>query len=99
MLGILNEGACPASSKRVRLEPMAPTNTPPDAHVAISSGRKWLARVLLALFVLWIVVKVIRVASIGDSYLLSREFDFMNPSGFGIVGFMSLIAYFFVRFW
>jgi hypothetical protein len=60
-----------------------------------STGRKWSARVLLAIAGLWIVVSVLMVLS-GHRSLLDA-LDFTNPSFLGIVGFLSLIAYFCVR--
>ncbi len=65
-----------------------------------SSGRKWSARVLLALVGLWIVIKVVmllRTISSGSSLALVSQFDVTNPSGATIIGIVSLIAYFFVR--
>lgn len=64
---------------------------------AASSGRKWTARVLLALAGLWIVVKALEVISSGGGLALARTLDVTNPSLFGIVGFISFISYFFVR--
>jgi hypothetical protein len=65
---------------------------------ASSSNRKWPARVLLVLAGLWIFAKVLEViSSLGHPLYLARALDFTNPSLFGIVGFVSLIAYFFVR--
>lgn len=73
----------------------------------ISSGRKWTARVLLALAWLWIVFKFgevisqIKIANnLGlpySSYISVNTLDVSNPSPLGIVGFFSFIAYFFVR--
>jgi hypothetical protein len=60
----------------------------------VSSGRKRAAKVLLVLAWLWIIVKVLELAVNGVS---ARALDFTNPSLLGIVGFGSLIAYFFVR--
>jgi hypothetical protein len=60
-------------------------------------GHPRAARVLLAFAGLWIIVKAVEVASSGGGFALARALDFTNPSLFGIVGFASLIAYFFVR--
>jgi hypothetical protein len=65
-----------------------------------SSGRKWLARALLALAGIGIIAKVLMVLEAvlsGNSLALARQFDITNPSLIGIVWPISLIAYFFVR--
>ncbi|MGA3023248.1 MAG: zinc ribbon domain-containing protein [Bryobacteraceae bacterium] len=64
-------------------------------RLAGMAGRRMAARVFLALAGLWIVVKVLEVISSGG--LSAQALDITNPSLLGIVGFSSLIAYFFVR--
>lgn len=67
---------------------------------ANSSGRKWSARVLLALAGIGIIAKVLMLLEAvlsGNSLALARQFDITNPSLIGIIWPISLIAYFFVR--
>jgi predicted MFS family arabinose efflux permease len=54
-----------------------------------SSGRRWSARVLLALVVIGIVVRVGNLA-------FPRQFDIVNPSLIATVSPLCLVAYFFV---
>jgi drug/metabolite transporter superfamily protein YnfA len=72
-----------------------PGSKPVETKDTSSTGRKWSARVLLALSGLWIVVSVMMVLS-GQRSLLDA-LDISNPSILGIVGFISVIAYFVVR--
>jgi hypothetical protein len=65
----------------------------PEASTA-SSGRQWTARLLLGFVALWAVAKVIEILSDGIS---ARALDITNPSGLGILAFVSFVAYFFVR--
>lgn len=70
-------------------------------EISISHGRKGVAMVLLALVGLWIAVVGYRVLNAillhYNSYEMSKVLDIGRPSGPSIVGFISLIAYFFVR--
>lgn len=80
---------------------MTEDKTPDDQHSAeapsispVSPGRKRAAKVLLVLACLWIVFKVVQLLVDG---LNVDDLDISNPSLLGIVGFGSLVAYFFVR--
>ena len=64
------------------------------ATLDVSPGRRRAAKVLLVLAWLWIIVKVLELAVNGVS---ADALDITNPSPLGIVGFGSLIAYFFVK--
>jgi hypothetical protein len=73
-----------------------PAEAPAVAAASSGAGsnrRKWFARALLVIVALWLIVKVITIAS-GD---VLQALDFTNPSLLGILGFSSLVAYFFVR--
>jgi tetratricopeptide (TPR) repeat protein len=50
----------------------------------------------MALGWLWVAAKMIELITSGSSLQLARALDFTNPSLFGILGFSSLIASFFV---
>ena len=70
----------------------ASSEVPSAATSTTSSGRKLTARVLLALVWFWIIFKVWQLVADFSSDAL----DISNPSLLGLVGFGSLIAYFFV---
>jgi hypothetical protein len=71
------------------------TAVPPTGMpVPTSPDRKRAANVLLVLGWLWVGVKTLQLLTGG---MTARALDFTNPSLFGIIGFGSLVAYFFVR--
>lgn len=67
---------------------------------AASSGRKWTAWILLAVVLIWVLVKAVDIfqaMSSGSGFAMAQAVDFTNPSRLSIIGVGSIIAYFFVR--
>lgn len=75
-------------------EERRPDEAPPAATPNASSGRKRTADILLMIAILWIVLKVLQLATGSFS---AGALDVTNPSLLGLIGFGCLVAYFFVR--